>query len=111
MGQDCSSGSCETEAGSCQSSKDCCKACGSDCGADPIQCASAMWSSAFCAALKEVKVEILKAKIQKAWGPKLDKAGDAAVEAMGAQWQAMLAGSKAKCDFQSKLRALLGEQK
>ena len=114
MGNDCSSGSCETrssETSGCDSSRDCCKACNTACGGDPIQCASAMWSSAFCTAMHEVQVELLKAKIHKAWGPKMDKAADAVVESMGTQWQSMLAQSKAKCDFKSKLRALWSEQK
>ena len=57
-------------------------------------------------AMKELQVELLKAKIQKAWGPKLDKAADAAVEAMGAQWQAMLAQAQTKAQFRQKLAGL-----
>lgn len=113
MGNDCSSGSCQTDA--CEQasgdSPKSCKACNSACGGDPIACATAMWSGAFCAAMHQVQVELLKAKIQRAWGPKMDKAADAVVESMGVQWQSMLAQSKAKCDFQSKLRALWSEQK
>ena len=114
MGNDCSSGSCATsncETSGCDSKQDNCKACNTACGGDPVACATAMWSCAFFTAMKEVQVEILKAKIQKAWGPKMDKASDAVLEAMGVQWQSMLAQSKAKCDLTSKLRALWSEQK
>ena len=113
MGNDCSSGNCETsacETSGCDSSKSC-KMCNSACGGDPVACATAVWSSAFFAAMHQVQIELLKGKIQKAWGPKMDKAADAVVESMGVQWQSMLAQSKAKCDFQSKLRALWSEQK
>ena len=76
------------------------------CSGDPIDCAAGMWSGAFMRAMKELQVELLKAKMQKAWGPKLDKAADAAVEAMGAQWQAMLAQAQSKAQFRQKLAGL-----
>lgn len=114
MGADCSSQSCETASrcddSSCGSSQGKCP-CGSDCGGDPVACATAMWSSSFFVALKQAQVELLKAKIQKAWGPKMDKAADAALEAMGVQWQSMLAQAKAKGEFEAKLRALWNESK
>ncbi len=106
MASECSTGSCETGADS-----DCCKVCNTACGGDPVACTTAMWSCAFFTAMKEVQVEIVKAKIQKAWGQKMDKAADAVVEAMGMQWQSMLAQTKAKGDLQSKLRAVLNEGK
>ena len=116
MGSECSSGSCETDAGSCstsscESSESRCRACNTACGGDPVACATAMWSCAFFTAMKEVQVDTLKAKIQKAWGPKMDKAADAVLEAMGVHWQSMLAQAKAKGDLQGKLRALWNEPK
>ncbi|MBI4340718.1 MAG: hypothetical protein HY598_00380 [Candidatus Omnitrophica bacterium] len=60
--------------------------------------------------MKGVQVDILKAKIQKAWGQKMDKAADAVLDAMGVQWQSMLAQAKAKGDLQEKLRALWSEK-
>lgn len=114
MGNDCSEASCETnscESSACDSSQECCKACKGACGGDPVRCATSMWTGAFFAAMHQVQVELLKGKIQKAWGAKMDKAADAAIEAMGVQWQSMLAQSKAKCDFETKLRALWNEQK
>ena len=105
--------SCETSSGSCgESSCDTSScgreqcACGTDCGGDPVTCATAMWSSSFMQAMKAVQVELLKAKIQKAWGAKMDKAADAVIEAMGAQWQSMLAQAKAKADLGGTLQRL-----
>ncbi len=109
-----SGGSCETESGvcdteSCGSSSSGCKACGTSCGGDPIACATAMWGQAFFHAMKAVQVEILKAKIQKAWGSKMEKAADAVLEAMGVKWQSMLAEAKAQGDLRAKLQALWQE--
>jgi len=70
-----------------------------------------MWTCSFFTALKQAQVEMLKAKIQKAWGAKMDKASDAVLEAMGAQWQAMVAQSQASVGLKEKLGALYREGK
>lgn len=108
-----SSGRCEESAGSCASPSTCgtsdrC-ACGTDCGGDPIACAMGLWKGSFFEAMKAVQVDLLRAKIQKAWGPKMDKAADIILEAMGMKWQAMVAEAKAKTDVRSKLEALWQE--
>ncbi|MBI4597620.1 MAG: hypothetical protein HY737_04365 [Candidatus Omnitrophica bacterium] len=69
-----------------------------------------MWSCAFFTAMKEVQVDILKQKLQKAWGPKMDKAADAVLEAMGVQWQSMLAQAGAKATLRQKLSSLWQEK-
>ena len=115
MAADCSTGSCETEAGSCStsgcesSSGECCKACNTACGGDPIACASAMWGGSFFQAMKAAQVEVLKAKIQKAWGTKMDKAADAVIESMGVHWQSMLAQVRAKAELRERLEGLWKE--
>jgi hypothetical protein len=68
-----------------------------------------MWMGSFFQAMKAVQVDILKAKIQKAWGPMMEKAGDAALESMGVMWQSMLAQAKAKEDFRTKLQKVWQE--
>lgn len=113
MGSDCANESCECgpKSGACaEASGAGCPACGTACGGDPAACATAMWGQAFFCAMKEVHVEILKAKIQKAWGPKMDKAADAVLEAMGVKWQSMMATAKAQSDLQTKLRTLFQEK-
>jgi hypothetical protein len=70
-----------------------------------------MWYGAFFQAMKEVQVDLLKAKIQKAWGPKMDKAADAVLEAAGVKWQSMLAEAKAKTELREKLSRLWQEGK
>ena len=116
MSADCSTsgGSCETESGACgdercESSSGCCKACGTSCGGDPMACATAMWGQSFFQAMKAVQVDMLKAKIQKAWGAKMEKAADAVLEAMGVHWQSMLAQAKAKVALKERLSSLWQE--
>ncbi len=110
MGHSCGEGSCETE--SCESSScgsSCgseCDACGGKCGGDAYECATQMWSSAFFQAMRTVQADILKAKIQKAWGSKMDKAADIILESMGAKWQSMIAEAKAKAEVREKLQGL-----
>lgn len=116
MSQECgTSGTCETssgamQAGSCgpSGSPEC--PCGTPgCSGDAIDCAIGMWSCAFFQAMKQVQVDLLKPKIQKTWGAKMEKAADAVLEAMGVQWQSMVAQSQAKAQLKEKLNALWQE--
>lgn len=118
MSGQCESGSCcdveggtSSRAGSCGSSGSECPCGTSGCSGDPIDCAQGLWSCSFFQALKETQVEILKGKIQKAWGPKMDKAAEAVLEAMGTQWQSMLAQAQAKTELRDRLKALWKEGK
>ena len=108
MGGECeTSGSCGPKS-SCDDEQGC--PCGSKgCSGEPQDCVEGMWTGAFFQAMKQVKVDILKAKIQKAWGAKLDKSADAVLEAMGAHWQAMLAQGKAKETLRERLNAIMQE--
>ena len=104
---DSTSGTCEVQTqGASAPSTGSCKVCGSCCGGDPIACSMAMWACSFFQAMKAAQVDTLKAKIQKAWGPKMEKAADAVLEAMGVKWQSMLAEAKAKEDLRTKLQGL-----
>lgn len=86
-----------------------CEACCGACGGDPAECAVLMWTSSFFNALRQVQTEMLKSKIEKAWGAKMEKAADAVLENMEAKWQAMLSGKKAHDDLKSKLASLWRE--
>ena len=70
-----------------------------------------MWTCAGHQAWKEVHVDLLKAKIMKAWGPQMEKTADAVIEAMGIQWQAMMAQGNAKADLKQKITSILSESK
>ncbi len=114
MSGSCESGSCETESRSQECSSSGGKGCGcgsAGCSGDPVDCATGMWTCAFFTAMKQAQVEILKTKMQKAWGAKMDKAADAVLEAMGTQWQAMLAQAGAKAQLRQRLAGLWQEGK
>ena len=70
-----------------------------------------MWTCAGHQAWKEVHVDILKAKILKAWGPQMEKTADAVIEAMGIQWQAMTAQGNAKAQLKQKIVTIFSESK
>lgn len=75
----------------------------------PIQKATEMWTCAFFEAKKQACVDILKSKIQKAWGPKLEKTADAVLTAMEAEWKAAIAKGKAKMDLKEQILKVLAE--
>ena len=106
--------SCDTKSGTCETpsagQKNCCP-CGNACGGDPVTCGTMMWVSSFFGAMKAIQTDILKAKMQKAWGAKMDKAADAVLEAMGAKWQAMMMEANAKSELRSKLQSIWSEGK
>jgi hypothetical protein len=66
-----------------------------------------MWQKSFCEAMRGVMVEILKEKIRSKWGAKMQKEGDAVINAMEAQWQAMLAQGKAGHQFKEEMRNII----
>ena len=79
-----------------------------------MTCSMIMWKKAFFEAMHEVHVDLLKAKIQKAWGPMMDQAADALLESMGAFWQSKLAeirAHEAGEGFKHKLHDLWMEEK
>jgi len=75
----------------------------------PVDCAADMWRHAFGEAMKQVQVDLLKARITKAWGPMMDASADALIASMGARWESMIADVKAQeaCgEFNHKLHDL-----
>lgn len=113
MSGECSAESCGTAAVSGSGTQACprCPGCGQASCSDPIACGIAMWHGSFVQALMAVQVDILKPKIQKAFGPTMDKAADAALQAMGEMWGATLATAKAKDSFRERLEQLWYEKK
>ena len=102
--------SCNMKTGVCESASQvssCCDdkcSCGGHCGGDPIKCAMASWKCAFHDALHQVMVDTIKVKIQKSFGPKMDKAADAVMVAMEAKWMAKMTESKAKMELMEKIK-------
>jgi hypothetical protein len=70
-----------------------------------------MWMCSFHEAKKAVKIEILKGKIQKAWGPQLEKEASAVLEDMEAKWKAMQAVGQVKEQLREKFEQICKESK
>ena len=102
---------CLTETGCCETTAAAKECCGMSECACPLETSIGLWKSAFFQAMKETHVEVLKEKIKKAWGDKLDKQADAVVEAMGIQWQSWLAAGKSKLDLKEKIAKIMAEGK
>lgn len=100
-GGDCCSGS---QSESCGSSSGCCGGAG-----DPIEKALHSWIGAFFAAKHQVQTEMLKSRIQKAWGPRMEKAADAVLETVEAMFTASLSKSEAAGKLKERLRSLFQE--
>lgn len=116
MGADCTAeqAACESQSGtSGAGSSACpkCPCCGQTVCPDPVACGMKMWHTTFFQAMQAVQIDILKPKIQKAWGPMMEKAADAALEAIGTMWSSGLGMAKAKADFRKKLEQLWLEKK
>lgn len=113
MSRECATESCGTAAASGSDAQGGarCPGCGQASCADPVACGTGMWHGAFLQALQAVQVDLLKPKIQRAFGPMMDKAADAALQAMGEMWGAALATTKAKAAFRERLEQLWYEKK
>ena len=87
------------------------EACETRQSACPVERSVEMWTSAGHQAWKEVHVELLKAKILKAWGPQMEKTADAVIAEMGVQWQAAMSQGKAKADLNEKIASVFSAHK
>ena len=82
--------------------------------ADTFANAADVWLKDTVEAIRQVKLEILREKVRKEIGPVLTKAADAAWQAGGAQFQAMLAQSsaaQAKEKLAEEIRKIFSEKK
>lgn len=108
---ECIDGTCTTEnmencaCGSAKSYHDCC---GSQ-TMDPIQHAMMSCHKAFFAAHHDALTERMRKRIETAYGPTMDKAADAAFEAIGKMWSSMLVQSESKHEVASKLQKIFSE--
>jgi hypothetical protein len=76
---------------------------------DPVEMGIVMWKKAFMEAMTQLQAEKLKKRIEAAWGPTMDKVADAALEAMGKQWQSMLQLSGAEQELREKIARIWSE--
>lgn len=99
QGQECNSGT-ETQS-HCGTDESCCS----------VESVTEKWSSSFCEALQAVQVEILKKKIVEKWGDKMDKVGDAVIEAMEVQWRAMQSTTQSQATLRETISTVLLSEK
>lgn len=100
---DVKTGTCESAVSSTASCKAKCS-CGGVCGGDPVKCAMYSWKGAFHLALEEVMLDVLKARIHKTFGPKLEKSADAIMDAMNAKWQAKIMMAQAETELWDRIK-------
>ena len=67
--------------------------------------AAQMWEQAFFTALRQVRVDILKEKIRKAWGKQMESVADEVMEAMEEEWKAF----KQKATAREALKAAVAK--
>lgn len=66
-----------------------------------------VWREAFECACHEVQVEILKPKIRKAWGKKMEGVADSVVDVMMKDWKSSIGGERAKEEKEKAFKKLV----
>ncbi len=78
-------------------------------GQDMLKFAEIMWHKAAMAAMFEVKKDRIKSRLEKSFGPTLDKGADAVVEAISKKIKNAVQSSKTEQELHSKLSSILTE--
>ncbi len=108
-GQQCSTfnKSSEKKSESCSSDGGCeCPSCS---GQDVLKFAEIMCHKAAMAAMLEAKKDRIKSRLEKSFGPTLDKGADAVVEAISKKISAAAQSSKSEQELHKKLASILTE--
>lgn len=96
---DCESNSCSD--GGCE-----CPSCS---GQDLLKFGEIMWHKAAMSAMFEAKKDRIKSRLEKSFGPTLDKGADAVVEAISKKIQTAVQSSKTELELHNKLVSILTE--
>ncbi len=94
------------ESGSCSGGGCECPSCS---GQDLLKFGEIMWHKAAMAAMFEVKKDRIKSRLEKSFGPTLDKGADAVVEAISKKINSAVQSSKTEQELHSKLVSILTE--
>ena len=76
----------------------------------PVDMAADCWKASFMRAMCDVQTEMLKKRIQKEWGPQMEKVADAVFETGGTVWQSWVTIAKAKHDLKDRIAAVWSEK-
>jgi len=111
---ECNGQQCSTlRADSSQKSDSCSSDGGCECptcsGQDMLKFAEIMWHKAAMAAMFEAKKDRIKSRLEKSFGPTLDKGADAVVEAISKKIASAVQSSKAEQELHNKLVSILTE--
>ena len=104
-GSQCSTS--ENESSSCGCDGGCeCPSCS---GQDMLKFGEIMWHKAAMAAMFEAKKDRIKSRLEKSFGPTLDKGADAVVDAISKKLRASVQSSKNEQELHQKLASILTE--
>lgn len=94
------------ESGSCNEGGCECPSCS---GQDLLKFGEMMWHKAAMAAMYEAKKDRIKSRLEKSFGPTLDKGADAVVDAISKKIRSAVASSKTEQELHTKLVSILTE--
>lgn len=106
---ECNGTQCSTSSKSDGESCDCNDGCECPSGQDMLKFAEIMWHKAAMAAMFEAKKDRIKSRLEKSFGPTLDKGADAVVEAISKKLRAAVQSSKNEQELHQKLASILTE--
>jgi len=106
---ECNGPQCSTSSKSDSESCGCDDGCGCPSDQDMLKFAETMWHKAAMAAMFEAKKDRIKSRLEKSFGPTLDKGADAVVEAISKKLRAAVQSSKNEQELHQKLASILTE--
>ena len=106
---ECNGPQCSTSNKSDSESCGCDGGCECPSGQDMLKFAEIMWHKAAMAAMFEAKKDRIKSRLEKSFGPTLDKGADAVVEAITKKLRASVQSSKNEQELHQKLASILTE--
>ena len=106
---ECNGPQCSTSSKSNSESCGCDDGCECPSGQDMLKFAEIMWHKAAMAAMFEAKKDRIKSRLEKSFGPTLDKGADAVVEAISKKLRAAVQSSKNEQELHQKLASILTE--
>ena len=108
---ECNGQQCSTLRTNYDCESDSCNDGGCECpsGQDLLKFGEIMWHKAAMAAMFEAKKDRIKSRLEKSFGPTLDKGADAVVEAISKKLKAAVQSSKNEQELHQKLASILIE--
>jgi hypothetical protein len=108
---ECNGQQCSTLRTNSDCESDSCNDGGCECPSDQdmLKFAEIMWHKAAMAAMFEAKKDRIKSRLEKSFGPTLDKGADAVVEAIQKKIQSAVTSAKTEQELHTKLVSILTE--